>query len=123
MSCQNQLMNERRMKLTLLLWACIVMSSCAFAPIATTTDRMATRGNSLNMLEPSQFTSFSSSSELLSIDTFDPTQLFSDLLVGLIGGPAILLVPILAAVAVASLIAFLIVGYASPQVEDYDEED
>jgi hypothetical protein len=36
----------------------------------------------------------------------------------LIGSPAILLVPIVAALGVAGLIAFLIVSYASPQVED-----
>jgi hypothetical protein len=63
-------------------------------------------------------TSSSSSSIQLSATTLDPTTVLSDILGGLLGSPAILLVPIGAALAVASLIAFFIVSYANPEVED-----
>jgi len=50
--------------------------------------------------------------------TLDPTTILSDVLGGLIGGPAILLVPIIAALSIAGVIAFLIVSYANPADED-----
>eukprot|EP00546_Thalassionema_frauenfeldii_P003189 CAMPEP_0178936896 /NCGR_PEP_ID=MMETSP0786-20121207/25440_1 /TAXON_ID=186022 /ORGANISM="Thalassionema frauenfeldii, Strain CCMP 1798" /LENGTH=124 /DNA_ID=CAMNT_0020615375 /DNA_START=323 /DNA_END=697 /DNA_ORIENTATION=+ len=120
--------------MTLFVWAIVAASAVAFAPIATSTT--ASKGSLLlhNSHDvavfvdpPSQIfmtsSLSSSSSELVSIDTLDPTQFLSDVLGSVIGGPAILLVPILAAVAVASLVAFLIVGYAAPQVEDDVEEE
>ena len=55
---------------------------------------------------------------LLSAATLDPTTALSDLLGGLLGSPAILLVPVVAALGVASLIAFFIISYANPEVED-----
>jgi hypothetical protein len=58
------------------------------------------------------------SSIQVSAATLDPTTVLSDILGGLLGSPAILLVPIGAALAVASLIAFFIVSYANPEVED-----
>jgi hypothetical protein len=54
----------------------------------------------------------------VSAATLDPTTVLSDLLGGLLGTPAILLIPIVAALGVASLIAFFIVSYANPEVED-----
>ena len=60
----------------------------------------------------------SSSSVDISAATLDPTTVLSDLLAGLIGTPAILLVPIVAALSVAGVIAFFIVSYANPEVED-----
>ena len=60
----------------------------------------------------------SSSSVDISAATLDPTTILSDLLAGLIGTPAILLVPIVAALSVAGVIAFFIVSYANPEVED-----
>ena len=60
----------------------------------------------------------SSSSTLVSVATLDPTTILSDVLGGLIGGPAILLVPIVAALGIAGLIAFFIVSYANPADED-----
>ena len=62
--------------------------------------------------------SLDSSSELTAALTLDPTTALSDLLGGLLGSPAILLVPIVAAFGVAGLIAFGIVSYANPEVED-----
>lgn len=59
-----------------------------------------------------------SSSSLVSLATLDPTTILSDVLGGLIGGPAILLVPIIAALSIAGVIAFLIVSYANPADED-----
>ena len=59
-----------------------------------------------------------SSSSLVSLATLDPTTILSDVLGGLISGPAILLVPIIAALSIAGVIAFLIVSYANPADED-----
>eukprot|EP00574_Skeletonema_japonicum_P011141 CAMPEP_0201732502 /NCGR_PEP_ID=MMETSP0593-20130828/28983_1 /ASSEMBLY_ACC=CAM_ASM_000672 /TAXON_ID=267983 /ORGANISM="Skeletonema japonicum, Strain CCMP2506" /LENGTH=81 /DNA_ID=CAMNT_0048225475 /DNA_START=30 /DNA_END=271 /DNA_ORIENTATION=+ len=58
------------------------------------------------------FDNAQSSSELLSVATLDPTTVLSDVLGGLLGSSAILAVPIVAALSVAGLIAFLIVSYA-----------
>ena len=52
------------------------------------------------------------------METLDPTTVLSDALGGLLGSSAILLVPIVAALSVAGLIAFLIVSYANPEDED-----
>ena len=62
--------------------------------------------------------SSSSSSELVSVATLDPTTVLSDVLGGLLGSSAILAVPIIAALSVAGLIAFFIVSYANPEDED-----
>jgi hypothetical protein len=48
----------------------------------------------------------------------DPTAVLSNTLSNLIGSPAILAVPIVTALALATLIAWLIASYAEPQVED-----
>ena len=58
------------------------------------------------------------SSVEVSAATLDPTTALTDLVGGLLGSPLILLVPIVAALGVAGLIAFIIVSYASPQVSD-----
>mmetsp|Transcript_37324 Transcript_37324/g.42653 ORF Transcript_37324/g.42653 Transcript_37324/m.42653 type:complete len:162 (-) Transcript_37324:296-781(-) len=76
-----------------------------------------------NALQTSSSLSFTTStSELVSIETLDPTTLLSDVLGSLIGGPFILLIPIVAAIGVATVIAYIIVSYAAPQVDD-DEYD
>jgi hypothetical protein len=54
----------------------------------------------------------------LSATTLDPTTVLSDVLGVFIGTPIILLVPIVAALAVAGIIAWGIVAYANPEVED-----
>jgi hypothetical protein len=102
--------------LFLILAAFAVLSSEAFAPVAS----MTQSSRSINQLSTTQVESFvdPSSSIELSAATLDPTTLLSDVLGGLIGGPAILAVPILAALGLASLIAFFIVSYANPEVED-----
>ena len=62
--------------------------------------------------------SASSSSIDLSAGTLDPTTVLSDVLGAFIGTPIILLVPILAALGVAAVLAWGIVSYANPEVED-----
>jgi hypothetical protein len=53
--------------------------------------------------------------------TVDPTAALSNILGSFLGSPAILAIPIVAALGVASLIAFLIYAYAQPAADD-DEE-
>eukprot|EP00529_Nitzschia_sp_RCC80_P037015 CAMPEP_0113462542 /NCGR_PEP_ID=MMETSP0014_2-20120614/12154_1 /TAXON_ID=2857 /ORGANISM="Nitzschia sp." /LENGTH=154 /DNA_ID=CAMNT_0000354425 /DNA_START=61 /DNA_END=525 /DNA_ORIENTATION=+ /assembly_acc=CAM_ASM_000159 len=60
----------------------------------------------------------SSSSLLQAAGTLDPTTVLSDVFGVLLGTPAILAVPILAALGVAGLIAWFIVSYANPEVEE-----
>jgi hypothetical protein len=67
----------------------------------------------------SLFSSMSrSSSMVLSAGTLDPTTLLADIFGFLIGTPIILLVPILAALAVAGILVGGIVMYANPEIED-----
>jgi hypothetical protein len=54
----------------------------------------------------------------VSAATLDPTSVLSDIFSGILGTPLILAVPILAALGVAGLIAFFIISYASPEVDD-----
>lgn len=63
-----------------------------------------------------------SSSLLLAAGSVDPTSFLNDVLGGLIGGPAILIIPIASALGVATLIAFLIVQYAQPAASEDDDE-
>ena len=56
----------------------------------------------------------SSSIQLAAAATIDPTTFLQDVLGGVLGTPLILAIPIVAALGVASLIAFLIVAYANP---------
>jgi hypothetical protein len=62
-----------------------------------------------------------SNSNTISASTVDPTTMLSQVLGGLLGSPIILLVPILAAVSVATVIAWLIVAYANPADPDDDD--
>ncbi|KAK1734193.1 hypothetical protein QTG54_015196 [Skeletonema marinoi] len=64
------------------------------------------------------YSTTSSSSELVSVAALDPTTVLSDALGGLLGSSAILAVPIIAALSVVGLIAFFIVSYANPEDED-----
>ena len=54
----------------------------------------------------------------LSAGAIDPTTVLSDLLGAFLTTPLILAVPIVAALSVAGLLAFFIVSYANPEVED-----
>eukprot|EP00531_Pseudo-nitzschia_arenysensis_P019854 CAMPEP_0116144400 /NCGR_PEP_ID=MMETSP0329-20121206/15986_1 /TAXON_ID=697910 /ORGANISM="Pseudo-nitzschia arenysensis, Strain B593" /LENGTH=126 /DNA_ID=CAMNT_0003639829 /DNA_START=88 /DNA_END=468 /DNA_ORIENTATION=+ len=122
---------SRRINLSLILALCVAIiysSTCeAFAPAQIPmTARMTSSAQ--NMLPVSQMDSFdslttglssvASSSMDLSASTLDPTTVLSDVLGVFIGTPIILLVPILAALGVAGLLAYGIVAYANPEVED-----
>ena len=114
----------------------IMLSSDAFCPAPTQSNSVlkqpiltltvssqssaATLSSSalFSMSEAVEVSPFSTSLPLAAAGTLDPTTVLSDVLGGLLGSPAILLVPIGAALAVASLIAFFIVSYANPEVED-----
>eukprot|EP00521_Asterionellopsis_glacialis_P013487 CAMPEP_0195290376 /NCGR_PEP_ID=MMETSP0707-20130614/6270_1 /TAXON_ID=33640 /ORGANISM="Asterionellopsis glacialis, Strain CCMP134" /LENGTH=72 /DNA_ID=CAMNT_0040350499 /DNA_START=1 /DNA_END=219 /DNA_ORIENTATION=+ len=72
-------------------------------------------------MDPTSFATDPSSSLQVAVETLDPTTVLTQGLAGLLNSPVILLVPIGAALGVASLIAWAIVAYANPQVED-DEE-
>lgn len=118
---------------TLMLALCVMMISqaCeAFAPTVQIpmTARMASSSahnmmpatanmDSLDSLT-AQLSPVYSSSMDLSAATLDPTTVLSDVLGVFIGTPIILLVPILAALGVAGLLAYGIVAYANPEVED-----
>lgn len=121
----------RRINLPLMLALCVAIiysSSCeAFAPAQIPmTERMTSSAQ--NMLSVSQMDSLDSLTEALSpvasssmdlsASTLDPTTVLSDVLGVFIGTPIILLVPILAALGVAGLLAYGIVAYANPEVED-----
>mmetsp|Transcript_5269 Transcript_5269/g.15326 ORF Transcript_5269/g.15326 Transcript_5269/m.15326 type:complete len:132 (-) Transcript_5269:738-1133(-) len=112
---------------TLLLVA--VLSRCdAFAPShqlatmtkTTTMQNMAPASlvSDLSSMSSADSISMSSSSMELSAATLDPTTILSDVLGLFIGTPVILLVPILAALGVAGVLAWGIVSYANPEVED-----
>lgn len=55
---------------------------------------------------------------LLSASTIDPTTFFSDIFGAVVGTPLILAIPIVAALAVASTVVFLLVSYANPAEPD-----
>ena len=110
--------------LLLLVIGCLWDSVNAFAGVSplvratATSPHLSLSASPLPLMEAA--TSSSSSSQvLLSAATLDPTTFLSDLFSGLINTPAILAVPIVAALAVAGLWAALIIGYANP-TEDED---
>ena len=79
---------------------------------------------SLSALAPASAADVLLTSELpsnaISAATVDPTSFLSSVLGGLLGSPAILLVPMLAAVGVATAVAAFIVWSANPADEDED---
>lgn len=93
----------------------LLLSSEAFAPVATN----VAQSRPFTQFDTTRLEAFVPSSSMdISAATLDPTTVLTDLLAGLLTTPAILAVPIVAALGVASVIAFLIVSYANPQVED-----
>lgn len=99
--------------------ACLLLLSLASAftvntPLASTTARQS----SLNAMPPPFFME---TSQTMAAATVDPNAALSNALGNFIGSPAILAIPIVAALGVASLIAFLIVAYAQPAADDDDE--
>eukprot|EP00558_Chaetoceros_sp_UNC1202_P009521 CAMPEP_0197253990 /NCGR_PEP_ID=MMETSP1429-20130617/66985_1 /TAXON_ID=49237 /ORGANISM="Chaetoceros sp., Strain UNC1202" /LENGTH=96 /DNA_ID=CAMNT_0042716839 /DNA_START=125 /DNA_END=415 /DNA_ORIENTATION=+ len=94
----------------------------AFSPSASSA--IIKKSLDLDMMSSPLFTPISEPiagmdmSNTISAATVDPTTALSQILAGLLGSPAILAVPILAAVSVASLLAFFIVSYANPADPD-----
>lgn len=89
-------------------------SALSFAP----TSAFAIPKTSAHMMVAPDIEPLLSSSNSLAAATVDPATALSTVLGGLLGSPAILAVPIVAAVSVASLIAFFIVSYANPADPD-----
>ncbi len=112
----------------------LLTSALAFAPSSTlrtplsSSSRVASFPSQIKALPDAiavdAFASASSSSSssypgnLISVATLDPTTFLSDALGGLLGSYAILAVPIVAAMSVVAVIAYLIVSYANPADED-----
>lgn len=109
--------SQRTISLFVLCLA-LLSSALAFVPTPATHTHFKSTKIALNSIPEYSFDATTSSSNLVSVATVDPTTFLSDGLGGLIGSPAILAVPIVAALSVAGLIAFLIVSYANPADED-----
>jgi len=90
-----------------------ITSTLSFAPTSAFAIQKATSQMMAADIEP-----LVSSSNSIAAATVDPATALGTVLGGLLGSPAILAVPIVAAVAVASLIAFFIVSYANPADPD-----
>lgn len=108
----------------------IPSSEAALNPLFITPPALSTfdGGAALHPIEmlnhPSSIqSSISSSSSFLAASTLDPTTVLSDLLGGVLNTPLILAVPIVAALLIASLIAYLIVDYARPAEPDNEFSD
>jgi hypothetical protein len=121
-----------------ILMAITIVQALAFAP-SSTTSSLATITNMKHSASPlnmnmdmnmdinmmMETSSQIQSSETLASSTFeiaagtiDPTTALAQVLAGLLGSPIILLVPVLAAVSVAALLAWGIFSYASPADPD-----
>ena len=97
----------------------ITPSTQHMLPVSTNCDISSLDSvDSLSSSLTAALSSASSSSMDLSAATLDPTTVLSDVLGVFIGTPIILLVPIVAALAVAGILVWGIVGYANPEVED-----
>mmetsp|Transcript_23967 Transcript_23967/g.67006 ORF Transcript_23967/g.67006 Transcript_23967/m.67006 type:complete len:115 (-) Transcript_23967:649-993(-) len=107
--------STRAMIVATVVGLCLISAANAFVPMQTfATANYVTSEPSL--LSRPAFVP--SSSIDVAVSTLDPSTILSDILGGLIGTPIILLVPIVAALSIAGLVAYLIISYASPQVED-----
>ena len=120
-------MRSHRMMNRILFCLALLSSALAFVPSTVgPATRHVARSSSVTPLKATSipteiFTNTAateSSSSIVSVATLDPTTILSDTLGGLLGSSAILLVPVIAALSIAGLIAFLIVSYANPADED-----
>ena len=119
----------RRSPLFFVVVAALLAVSSAFVqPANFVSSRPAGQSStcdaSLSALAPASAADIVLTNELpstaVSAATVDPTSFLSSVLGGLLGSPAILLVPILAAVGVATGVAAFIVWSANPADEDED---
>lgn len=101
------------LRLFLITLACLSSSSSwAFVVVGVT----PTKQHSSVSVKAFESTSFYQAAD----NTIDPTAVLSNSLGNFLDSPAILAVPIVTALGLASLIAWLIVAYAEPQVQDDD---
>jgi hypothetical protein len=111
------------------LWACVngftVPTTYHKSQIGSTSSSLRLNANnfaSIDTISTSPSLSFihdfPATSNTISAVTLDPATAFTQVLGGIINSPVVLLVPILAAVGVASIIAWLIVAYANPADPD-----
>jgi hypothetical protein len=108
-------------RVLILFWFSSVLVANAFAP---TTSGISRRYSS-NFAKPLSLQAtpiqvFEATSTNVAAATLDPTTFLSDLLGAFINSNLILAVPIVAALAVAGLIAFGIVAYATPAEPEDD---
>jgi hypothetical protein len=109
---------NRQSVLKLILLVGVLMLSCeAFAPATSVLQSRP----SVAFTTTQKAAFVPSSSIEVSAGTLDPTAILSDLLGGFLGSPAVLAVPIIAALGLASLFAWGIISYASPEVEDGEQ--
>ncbi len=107
--------------ITYILLAVMVMAQAlAFAPSSSIKSSASSSLHFSSSMDVMSEPIMSSSSNTVAALTVDPTTAFNQVLGGLIGGPAILAVPILAAVGVATFVAWAIVAYANPADPDDD---
>lgn len=96
----------------------LLLHPCAGFVVIPATTTTATTLATLSLSEPLSVWDGSGSSSstplLLSVETLDPTTFLSDVFGAVLGTPLLLAIPIVAALGVATLIAFLIVSYANP---------
>lgn len=116
-----------RMMIFVGLLAALLSSCDAFAPTNQLAAMTKMTSSTQHMLQAASISDLSligsadavsSSSLELSAATLDPTTILSDVFGLFIGTPIILLVPIVAALGVAGVLAWGIVAYANPEVED-----
>lgn len=118
------MMTAPRLGLLFAFLACVLGVSRAFVPSASLVASPTTSALAPKFARTASYTSselhaiFPDVSLTTAASTLDPTTILSDLFSGLINTPAILAVPIVAALGLASLIAFLIVAYATPAEPD-----
>jgi len=102
----------------LLMSPVLLVSAFTVTNPSVTTTTGCSSLSCLNALPPTSTLFESSTSQLQAAATVDPAAALSNILGNFLNSPAILAIPILAALGVASLIAFLIYAYAQPAVDD-----
>ena len=105
--------------IVLLLCFAFVVQGFAPSPLANHLREGTVGGKSTELLALPVDT-FEGTSTTIAAATLDPTTFLSDLLGAFVNSNAILAVPIVAALALASLVAFAIVAYANPAEPEDD---
>lgn len=107
---------------SLLTLAFTVGTSAAHVSLSAAPSSSIIRADALSAT-PASLLLESASSHLQAAATVDPTAALSNILGNFLASPAILAIPIVAALGVASLLAFLIYAYAQPAAADDDDDE